>query len=182
MDRYRVVKGDGRSYLCTCACTLWLPLFNAGPHYFQIVLDSLRFCRQSKGLTLHAYVLMIDHLHLIVRHEDISALMRDFKSWTSRQIRQQIEQEKRTDLLRLLEMSAPHGGSPQEYKVWQDGFHPKGIESDTMLLQKIQYVHNNPVRKGFVAAPEDWRFSSARNYLAGDNSILEIDTVESLVI
>jgi putative transposase len=182
MDRYRVEKGDSRAYLCTCAFSLWLPVFNCGPQYFQIILDSLTFCRRQKGLILHAYVLMIDHLHLILRHADVSAFMRDFKSWNSRQITQQLEHEKRENLLRLFRMVAPQGNRSQEFRVWQDGFHPKAITSDAMMFQKIKYVHSNPVRKGFVAAAEDWRYSSARNYLKGDHSMLEIDHVGSLSV
>ena len=182
MDRYRVEKGDSRAYLCTCAFQLWLPVFNCGPQYFQIILDSLVFCRKSKGLILHAYVLMVDHLHLIARHEDVSDFMRDFKTWNSRKITEQLKQEGRTDFLKLFQLIAPQGSRPQEFRVWQDGFHPKSIVSDAMMLQKLRYIHNNPVRKGFVKAPEDWRYSSAGSYLTGGQGVLKIDHVGPLIV
>jgi hypothetical protein len=59
--------------------------------------------------------------------------------------------------------------------VWQEGFHPQRIDSDAMMQQKIHYIHQNPVRRGFVDAPEEWRYSSARNYVCNDHSVLEID-------
>ena len=181
MDRYRVEKGDNRSYLCTCAFANWLPIFNVGPQYADVVLDSLKFCRQRKGLILHGFVLMIDHLHLIVRHEDLSGLMRDFKSWTAKAIAETLEQNKRHDLLAALKSAATHAVG-QDLKVWQDGYHPKAIQSDAMMQQKLDYIHANPVRKGFVASAEDWRWSSASNYLPGDHSVLEIDPIAPLIV
>ena len=51
-----------------------------------------------------------------------------------------------------------------------------------MMQQKMEYIHANPVRKGFVAVAEDWRWSSAANYLRGDHSVLEIDPIASLIV
>jgi len=182
MDRYRVEKGDSRAYLCTCAFVDWLPIFNGGYAYFEVVLDSLAYCRRNKGLVLHAYVLMVDHLHLIARHEDMSGFIRDFKSWTARGYLERLAADKKGDWLEIMRRTVRKEGRMQEFQVWQDGFHPKSITSDAMMLQKMKYIHNNPVRKGFVVAPEDWRYSSARNYLRGDQSVLEIDLVGSLIV
>ena len=60
-------------------------------------------------------------------------------------------------------------------QVWQEGFHPKLITSEKMLLQKIEYIHNNPVKRGIVSLPEHWMFSSARNLILNDHSIIQID-------
>jgi REP element-mobilizing transposase RayT len=182
MDRYRVEKGDNHAYLCTCSVANWLPIFNAGPQYADVVLDSLKFCRQRKGLILHGYVLMIDHLHLIVRHPDLPGLMRDFKSWTAKAITETLEQNKRHELLAVLKSAATQTAWHQDLKVWQDGYHPKAISSDAMMQQKLDYIHANPVRKGFVGAVEDWKWSSARNYFRGDHSVLEIDLVAPLIV
>ncbi len=64
-----------------------------------------------------------------------------------------------------------------DHQVWQEGYHPELIESDGMLRQKMEYIHNNPVKRGLVAAPEHWLYSSARNYLVGDSSVIELDTL-----
>jgi len=62
----------------------------------------------------------------------------------------------------------------QEYQFWQEGFHPKQIVGDDMLIQKIEYIHNNPVKRGYVEKPRHWRYSTARNY-AGMDGLIEVD-------
>ena len=64
------------------------------------------------------------------------------------------------------------------YQLWQEGYHPQLIQSEKMLRQKIEYIHYNPVRRGYVDEPENWVYSSARNYLKDDHSVLAIDTME----
>ena len=63
------------------------------------------------------------------------------------------------------------------HQVWQEGFHPQQLYSEDVLRQKVDYLHHNPVRAGLVERPEDWFYSSARNY-AGLNGALEIDELE----
>jgi lipopolysaccharide export system protein LptC len=60
-------------------------------------------------------------------------------------------------------------------KVWQEGYHPKAILSEKMFNQKLEYIHNNPILKGFVEKPEYWKYSSARNYMNDDHSIIKLD-------
>jgi len=57
----------------------WIPLFTRKP-YFDILLVSLRFCRQHKGLKVHAYVILDNHLHLVVAGDKLTDIIRDFKS------------------------------------------------------------------------------------------------------
>jgi REP element-mobilizing transposase RayT len=177
VDRYRVHKEEGCAYLCTCVFNRWLPIFLYGEAYLQIATKCLQFCREKKRLTLHGYVLMPDHLHLIVNHADPSALLRELKSWTSRQIRAQLERDGRQEALSLLNLGITEGQDGWRYSVWQRGFHPKAITSDAMMLQKLQYVHDNPVRKDFVAAAEEWRYSSAGFYVGRKGAVIEVDTL-----
>jgi hypothetical protein len=69
-------------------------------------------------------------------------------------------------------------GRGNKYKVWQEGFHPIGIDTAKFFQEKLEYLHNNPVRKGFVEEPEQWRYSSARNYLLDDHSIITVECLE----
>ena len=61
------------------------------------------------------------------------------------------------------------------YQVWQEGTHPELIQTEKMLFQKIEYIHYNPVLRGYVDASEHWRYSSARNYLDDHYSIIDVD-------
>ncbi len=64
--------------------------------------------------------------------------------------------------------------------MWQDAYHPQVIYTDDVCRQKLQYMHDNPVRKGFVERPESWFYSSARNYILNDCSVLKIELLEML--
>ena len=62
--------------------------------------------------------------------------------------------------------------SESAYQVWQEGFHPELIQSDDMLVQKIEYIHYNLVKRGYVDEAEHWRYSSARNFMLNDHSVI----------
>ncbi|MGZ5008811.1 MAG: hypothetical protein ACXV8W_12955 [Methylobacter sp.] len=59
------------------------------------------------------------------------------------------------------------------YQVWEEGNHPQIIESEAVMRQKLDYIHQNPVKRGYVDQPEHWRYSSARNY-AGQAGLIEV--------
>lgn len=176
---FRVWSDEHCAYFVTCTIVDWLPVFIDKP-YFEIVVDSLKYIRANKGVHIAAFVIMPTHLHLVLLpREDVnlSNVMRDFKRFTSQALSQQMERGGHEEWLRIFTEQAPEraGG---EYRVWQEGFHPEIIRSSAFAHQKIGYVHNNPVRKGLVDAPEHWRYSSARIYALDDNSVMEIDRFE----
>jgi REP-associated tyrosine transposase len=96
------------------------------------------------------------------------------KSFTARQIVKQLAGEGREWLLNQLRYYRADY-KPQEYQVWQEGSHPQAIVSDEMLEQKLEYLHNNPVKRGMVASPEHWRYSSAHEWLGGAEPVLRCD-------
>ncbi|HEX9912198.1 MAG TPA: hypothetical protein VGB01_03010 [candidate division Zixibacteria bacterium] len=63
-----------------------------------------------------------------------------------------------------------------EYQIWQIGYDDLGVYSPKILRTKIDYIHNNPGKEGLVEKPEDYRYSSARNYILNDHSIIKVDT------
>lgn len=143
----------------------------------DIVIASLTFCREQKRLRLHAYVILDNHLHLMVSSENLSQVIRDFKRHTAKEILAVARQDNKQWLLKQFEFfKGAHKGESQ-HQVWQEGFHPQAITGEEMLRQKLDYIHYNPVRLGLVDRPEDWRYSSARNYF-GQEGVLEIDLVE----
>ncbi len=58
------------------------------------------------------------------------------------------------------------------YQVWEEGSHPQLIQNDEMLIQKLDYIHQNPVKRGYVDEPVHWRYSSARNYAGNSGFFL----------
>lgn len=163
----RIVPGG--LYLLTMTVVDWVDVFTR-PVYKHIIVDALRFCQQQKGLQLYAWVLMSNHLHLIAAAEEgrsLSDVLRDFKQFTSRKIVATIQEEpesRRQWLLHRFEFNAKLNPKVRHYKVWQDGNEAKELISNAFINQKLDYIHQNPVRAEWVNKPEHYRYSSASNY------------------
>lgn len=127
-------------------------------------------------------LLYASHIHLIFRSskEEPSSLLRDFKSYTAKKVIEAIEnnsQESRKEyLLWFFERAAKKKSNNSKYQFWQHHNKPIELWSEHVIKQKIDYIHNNPVASGFVVNPEDWKYSSARNFQE-DNTVLKIDSV-----
>ena len=125
-------------------------------------------------LKIYAWVILDTHFHAILAAPDLSALLRDLKSFTAARILDQLSTENRGWLLNQLRYyRAAH--KPNEYQVWQEGSHPQVIADDAMMQQKLVYLHNNPVKRGWVVAAEHWRYSSAHEWLGGAQPLLRCD-------
>ena len=152
------------------------------PVYKQIIVDSLKYCQANKGLDIYAWVLMSNHLHAIVEAREgykLSDILRDFKKFTSKRIIEAIKQEpesRRDWLLYRFEFAGKFKTNVDNYKVWQDGNHAKECTSAKFTLEKLAYIHENPVRALIVEAPEHYLFSSARNYV-GLPGLLEVKSI-----
>jgi putative transposase len=179
MSQWKVTP-DVKIYFVTTTVVDWSHIFIAD-RYFEILIESLKYCMQHKCLHLHGYVIMPNHAHYILSGDDgtnLSDIMRDFGTHTSREIRRSLSSDGRREMLQLFRTAALESGRGNEYKVWQEGFHPIGIDSEGFFRQKLEYVHNNPVRKGYVEQPEHWKYSSARNYILDDHSIINVEMLD----
>jgi putative transposase len=174
-SRYKISELESPHFL-TCTIVNWLPVFTR-TRYIEIITSSLAFCREQKGLRLHAYVILDNHLHLIASSNNLSHVMRDFKRHTAKEILAVAQEENKLWLLKQFQFLKGAYKTNSQHQVWQEGFPPQAIATEEMLIQKLEYVHYNPVKIGLVDRPEDWRYSSARNYYGGDR-VLEIDLVE----
>ena len=154
-------------YFLTFQIVGWVDIFTRRI-YRDIVIESLTYCQQEKGLKLYAYVIMSNHIHLLAQNEtgDLSGFVRDFKNFTSRRILDIVDNgvESRRDWLKMV--FAYHGKfkPKQNNQVWTHENHAEVIYSSKFILQKINYIHENPVRAGIVEKLEDYLYSSARNY------------------
>ena len=161
-SRYRIFENEYPHFL-TCTAVGWLPLFSH-PSLVQIVFDSWNYLAAHNRMQFFGYVIMENHLHLIAKSSDLAKEAGDFKSFTARKIVDRLTAIHATSLLEQLAWLKPAHKSDRAYQVWQEGCHPEQIQSDEMMWQKLEYIHMNPVKRGYVDDPLHWRYSSARNY------------------
>jgi len=167
-DRYKIHEKNA-AYFITMTIVGWIDIFTRNEQSLLLV-DSLKYCQQNKGLEIYGWCLMPSHLHLICRttgETGMSELLRDFKKFTSKAIVKMIMEEpesRREWILGQFKDACSHLKRKQEYKVWQDSNHAMMIFSNKFLYQKLNYVHQNPVKGLLVQNPEEYMFSSARNY------------------
>ena len=124
---------------------------------------------------MYAYVMVEHHVHLIASAAQLAKEIGDFKSYTARQIIDFFEARQAVSILTALQRAKLPTKRDRQYQLWQEGSHPQLIQHDEMMRQKIEYIHQNPVKKGYVDDPTPWRYSSARNY-AGQSGILDVTT------
>ena len=167
---------DINAYFVTSTIVDWIPLFSR-PELAEIVIESLNFLHNKQRMRIHAYVIMQEHLHLISSADNYAAEMRNFKSYTARLILDHIENRNWKFFLQKLKEAKMKFKYIQKYQVWQEGFHPQCIRDIQMYQRCLEYIHMNPVKRGYVDVPEHWRYSSARNYM-GESGVVEVDVIE----
>ncbi len=170
--RYRITHPDHPHFI-TCTVLHWIPVFTR-PSTVDIVLESLRHLCNEK-LRLYAYVILENHLHLVVQSQNLPRDIARFKSFTARQLIAYLDENRVKPILEQLAFYKKAHKGDRAYQFWQEGYHPELIQGEDMMRQKIDYIHHNPVKRGYVDRPEHWRYSSARNY-AGIAGLLDIDT------
>lgn len=140
-----------------------LPLFSK-PSIAKVLLEQLSYLQQQQEVQVFAYVVMSNHFHAIVQGNDLSEKLRLNKAWSARRILDTLQRDGHTRWLQQLKRKKHGHKKYRTHQVWQEGFHPIQLFSHQMILQKIEYIHYNPVKAGYVDDPADWRCSSARNY------------------
>ena len=162
------------AYFVTSTIVAWLPVFTTAARC-DILVSAFEHCRAHKGLRISAWVILDNHFHAILAAPGLPRVLADFKRHTARRIIGQLETERCEWLLdRLRYFRAAHKAE-SEHQVWQEGFHPQAIVRDEMMVQKREYLHQNPVKRGLVAAPEHWRYSSAHEWAEGAMPVLRCD-------
>ena len=168
------VREQGQAHFVTSTIVEWLPVFTS-PACCDILVQSLDYCRRNKGVSIYAWVIMENHFHAVLQAEELSRAVTDLKKFTARHLLAKLQTERRGWLVeRLIANRAAHKHESIA-QVWQEGFHPQAIYSDEVMLQKINYIHANPVRRGWVSAAEHWRYSSAHEQLPGSRPMMRCD-------
>ncbi|MBC8756672.1 transposase [Kordia sp. YSTF-M3] len=173
--KYKATEQDA-AYFITITTVGWVDIFTRLRQKYSII-NALQYCQKHKGLEIYAYCIMSSHIHLLCKVQGdslLSNVIRDFKTYTSKKIIEIIKEypeSRREWLLDYFKKACSHLKRKQMYKVWQNGYHAEKVYSNKFIKQKINYIHNNPVMEKIVANPEDYVFSSARNYAELDNEL-----------
>ena len=163
------IRNQAAIHFLTFAVVEWVDVFTR-KSYVDILLDSLRFCQSSKGLLLHAWCIMSNHVHLIAsaRQANLSDVLGDFKRFTSKEIIKAIEANKtesrREWMLKLFSDAGVANSRNMNYQFWRQDNRPMELYSAAFVAQKRNYIHHNPVVAGIVEKPEHYLWSSAKAY------------------
>jgi REP element-mobilizing transposase RayT len=185
MSPYKILDQQELHFV-TCTIVGWIDIFSRKV-YKDIIIDCLRYCRNEKGLFVCAYVIMSNHIHLIVQtkpdaKDNLSAILRDFKKFTANAILESVDSNKESRsewLLHMFEYFAHLNSNNRHKQVWQQDNHPVILYTPKVIWQKVNYIHMNPVRAGIVNDPVSYIYSSAGNYERENRDcVMEIDLLE----
>jgi REP element-mobilizing transposase RayT len=181
-NAYRFDDPEG-IYFITFAVVEWVDVFTRR-QYADIVLDSLEFCQQNKGLVLHAWCIISNHGHFIISRNgehSLSDIVRDFKKFTStsiiKAIKENSQESRRKWMLWIFSSAGKNNVNNTNYQFWQQDNHAEQLISNHFFDQKLNYIHSNPVTAGIVGEPQDYLLSSARDY-AGEKGLLQVQLLK----
>ena len=150
----------------------------------RILVDGLYYLSAVDRTELYAFIIMPNHVHLIIRCQEENPLkdvMRDFKANMTRLIVRQYQAEQNQQVLDFLR-DAVERPEKQRFKVWEDGYVAKDVFSPDFLMQKMEYIHNNPLQPHWRLAEhaEDYIWSSARFYLLDEPALIPLSDAREL--
>lgn len=182
-EKYKMSNPDG-IYFITFATVEWVDVFTR-KSYKDVLIESLKYCQQEKGLVIYSWVIMSNHLHMIVSSNagNLSGIIRDFKKYTSNYLTNILLKSKvesrRVWMLEIFKSAGESNSHNKNYQFWQQENHPKELlrYEHSFSEQKLDYIHKNPIVEGIVERAEDYLYSSARDY-CGIKGLLEIEFFE----
>ncbi len=183
MNGHKITNQQGLHFI-TPTIVGWLDVFTR-KRYKDIIVESLNFCTSNKGLNVHAYVIMSNHMHLIVSAQEeyeLSNIIRDFKRHTSKKIIAEIlentKESRQVWLLKLMKYFAKYNKNNTNYQFWKRDNYPIELSSPKWIKARFDYIHLNPVRAGLVNLPEHYVYSSACDYVKNITGLVEISPLE----
>src|SRR5690606_30159556 len=182
-DRGYSIRDQYAIHFITFAVVQWIDVFTR-KEYTDIVVDSLRFCQLNKGLRIHAWCIMSNHVHLILSTQEpyrLSDTLRDFKRYTPLPVVKAISENQRQSrkrwMLWIFKKAGEDNNRNREFQFWQQGNHPIQCDSNAIIDSRIKYLHENPVRAGIVRKEEEYIYSSALDYYTGESGLIKIDFI-----
>ncbi|PLW93839.1 MAG: transposase [Marinilabiliales bacterium] len=165
-------------YFVSFAVVEWIDVFTRN-EYKDIILNSLMYCQKEKGMEVFAWCIMTNHIHLIyrsIKSEKPEQVLGDLKRFTSkalvRAIKDNPDESRKEWMLKIFKTSAKKSSNVNNYQFWRHDNKPIELWSNKVMEEKLDYIHNNPVNEGIVSNPEDYLYSSARDY-SGLNGLLD---------
>ncbi len=151
LERYHQ---SGQCHFVTFSCYHRQPrLLTAEPkRTFELAVERVR---RSYDLCIYGYVVMPDHVHLLLSEPEHETLAQALKSLKQGVARRQLESEQH---------------------FWQKRYYDFNVRNRGQFLEKLRYIHSNPVKRGLCETPEDWEWSSFRHYATGTEGIVEIES------
>ncbi len=166
MSEFRKANSDD-IYFVTFTVVGWIDVFT-NKKYADIIVENLNFYIENQGIEVFTYVIMSNHLHIICRcakGQKLNSWLRNFKSYTARQLLKSIQNNchdhREMWMLRLFRKYADKSSQNQDFMFWKKTSHPTKLFSNRVTNQKINYIHNNPVKAGIVDEPYQYVYSSA---------------------
>ena len=161
-SRYKIFETTYPHFV-TCTILHWIAIFTR-VESTDIIFDSLRYLQKSDNLKIYSYVILENHLHIVVSSDDIGKTMAKFKSYTAKELLKLLQKSNAKTILDQLAFYKKAHKTQTSYQVWQEGIQPKLIKDEKMMIEKINYIHNNPIKRGYVDEAFHWRYCSARDY------------------
>jgi REP element-mobilizing transposase RayT len=180
-----IIRDQTLPYYITATVVDWIDIFTRQT-YRDSIIESLDYCIKNKGMVLYGYVIMSNHIHLIIQSEDgkLSDLIRDFKKFTAKNILDKIQavpESRKEWMLERFKLAAEKHTRNKNYQFWQYGNHAEEIYSNKFMWSKLDYIHLNPVRAGLVEKASHYIYSSASNYI-NDSGLLKIEKADNSII
>ncbi|TDE42101.1 transposase [Flavobacterium rhamnosiphilum] len=180
-----VIRDQTLPHYITATVVDWIDIFTRQT-YRDSIIESLDYCIKNKGMILYGYVIMSNHIHLIIQSEDgkLSDLIRDFKKFTAKNILDKIQavpESRKEWMLERFKLAAEKHIRNKNYQFWQYGNHAEEIYSNKFMWSKLDYIHLNPVRAGLVEKASQYIYSSASNYI-NDSGLLKIEKADNPII
>lgn len=186
MSRKYKFKDNDKLYFVTFAVINWIDLF-IREEYKKIMLDSWEYCMQNKGMELYGWCIMTSHIHMIIgsRKDKLERIIQNMKRHTSEQLKAAIKnnhaESRKEWIIGMMEYAGKKNGNNIHFQLWQQHNHPIELNNPKIAWQKLEYIHQNPVKAGIVERPEDYLYSSARDYY-GMKGLVEISLLEPLTV
>ena len=175
------IKEQEKAHFITATVVDWIDVFSR-KSYRDYIIECFDYCIKNKGMILYGYVIMSNHIHMIIQSNDgkLSDLLRDFKKFTAKTILEKIQSEpesRREWMLERFKLATKTHSRNKNYQFWQYGNHAEEIFTEQFLWSKLDYIHMNPVRAGIVIKMDDYVYSSASNYM-NVTGIIQVEIVE----